>query len=816
MSAGPAAAAGGDASDARFAEVAVDAPIEPEPPRAAAAGRPAGRDTFHYAVPSHLAGAACVGRRVWVPFGRRRCEGVVVALHAASPVERTREILDVLDAGPLLGPAEIALARWVAAYYLAPLYACLRLCLPPGRPTRETTVYTRRPTPPAADDLRRLDPAALAVLAVFEGARRLTREQVRHRAARRGLSGARVTAALAVLAARGLVDAATRVVPGAARRRGAPADPLAGMDIAPTHPLPLTVDQAAAWAVVADLLARVGPRASGIAAAGLPAGAATETSAGGVSALAEHPRAAAPAIVAGDPAAGASAAVCLVHGITGSGKTEIYLQAIADVLERGRQALVLVPEIALTAQQIRRFAGRFPGRVAVWHSELTDAERRDTWLRIHGGGADVVVGSRSAVFAPLARLGLVVVDEEHAEAFKQSNSPRYHARDAAIRRAALVGGVVLLGSATPSLESYHLARRGVYVRADLPRRVVGALPQVEIVDLRAELRAGNTSIFSAALDAALARTLAAGEQAILYLNRRGSASFILCRDCGHTVSCPRCHLPLTWHAAGQALVCHHCNHRGMPPLLCPACGSARIRHFGAGAERVEAVVRERFPAARVVRWDADTTGARGAHAAILAQLADGRADVLVGTQMIAKGLDLPMVTLVGIVSADTGLGFPDFRASERTFQLLSQVAGRAGRSALGGQVILQTYRPDHPAIVAAARHDYAAFYRGEIAFRAEHRYPPFSRLVRLVHAGESGARAAEAAAQAVADLLRRRIVELGLAETDVIGPAPAFFQRERGRSRWQLVVRAPDPHALVAGVALGPGWRVDVDPVDLL
>ncbi len=788
MSAGRAAAPGDPPPPGRFAEVSVDGPREPEPPPAAA-GRPAARDTFHYAVPPHMAAAVAVGRRVWVPFGRRRCEGVVVALHATSPVERTRDILDVLDDGPLLGPAEIALARWIAGYYLAPFHACLRLWLPPGRPTRETTVYTRQRAAPSADDLRRLDAAALAVLGLFDGAPRLTREQVRHRAARHGgLSGARASAALAVLAARGLVGADTRVVPGTPRRRGAPADPVADLGVAPTDPLPLTADQAAAWAVIEGLLERAA------AGAGSPPGVAT---------------------AAPGPAAG-PAPVCLVHGVTGSGKTEVYLRAIAHVLDRGRQALVLVPEIALTAQQIRRFAGRFPGRVAVWHSELTDAERRDTWQRIHGGGADVVVGSRSAVFAPLARLGLVVVDEEHADAFKQSNSPRYHARDVATRRAALAGGVAVLGSATPSLETYHLAQRGDCALADLPRRVVGALPRVEIVDLRAELRAGNTSIFSAALDAALAATLAAGEQAILYLNRRGSASFVLCRDCGHIVGCPRCRLPLTWHAAGQALVCHHCNHRGMPPLLCPACGGVRIRHFGAGAERVEALVRERFPAARVVRWDADTTGARGAHAAILAQFADGRADVLVGTQMIAKGLDLPMVTLVGIVSADTGLGFPDFRASERTFQLLSQVAGRAGRSALGGRVILQTYRPDHPAIVAAARHDYAGFYRGEIAFRAEHRYPPFSRLVRLLHVGDHGARAAEAATGAVAEALRRRVAELGLAETDVIGPAPAFFQRERGRSRWQLVVRSPDPHALLAGVALGPGWRVDVDPVDVL
>lgn len=358
----------------------------------------------------------------------------------------------------------------------------------------------------------------------------------------------------------------------------------------------------------------------------------------------------------------------------------------------------------------------------------------------------------------------------------------------------------------------------------MPRRVVtdaagfayADLPPVDVVDMRAELRAGNTSIFSGVLHEALSETLDAGEQAILFMNRRGSATFVSCRDCGHVQACPRCEIPLTYHGRGKVLVCHHCNHREAPPMMCPDCGSSRIRYFGAGTQRIEHVIGKRFPGARVLRWDADTTGRKGSHEALLARFAGGDADVLIGTQMVAKGLDLPRVTLVGVVSADTSLNLPDVTSRERTFQLLSQVAGRAGRSALGGRVVFQTYQPDDPAVQFAAEHDYDGFYAGEIAYRAEQGYPPFRTLVRLEYLTKSGDRAAQREAERMSELLSLRIDQLGLDASDVVGAAPAFFSHVRGRARWQVIVRSDAPHELLSEVAVPPGWRVDVDPVSLL
>ncbi|MGQ9458753.1 MAG: replication restart helicase PriA [Anaerolineae bacterium] len=522
--------------------------------------------------------------------------------------------------------------------------------------------------------------------------------------------------------------------------------------------------------------------------------------------------------------------VFLLHGVTGSGKTELYLRALERTLALGRQAVVLVPEIALTPQTIRRFAMRFPGRVTTLHSGLSPGERYDQWRRVRAGQVDVVIGPRSALFAPLPRLGLIVLDEEHETSYKESRPPCYHAREAALELARLTGSVVLLGSATPSLESAHRAQEGAFRLLSLPQRIFrpaspegvgevqavpGPLPPVHIVDMREELRAGNRSIFSRRLRQALDEALSRGEQAILFLNRRGSATFVLCRDCGHVLQCPRCELPLTYHRAGEALRCHHCGFQMAPPGRCPACGSARIRYFGTGTQRVEEAVKVHWPQARVLRWDLDTARTRGAHERTLHQFATRQADVLVGTQMVAKGLDLPWVTLVGVVAADTALNLPDFRAAERTFQLLTQVAGRAGRSPRGGQVVVQTYLPEHYAIQAASRHDFAAFYREEMAFRRRMGYPPFGRLARLlfVHSRWS---VCQRETGRVAEWLEGRLAELGLPGSALLGPVPCFFVRERGRFRWHLVVRAADPVRVLEGVPLGPGWRVDVDPVDLL
>ena len=550
-------------------------------------------------------------------------------------------------------------------------------------------------------------------------------------------------------------------------------------------------------------------------------------------------------------------AAYLLFGVTGSGKTEIYLRAIEATLDRGRQAIVLVPEIALTPQTVQRFASRFPGRVAVLHSQLSLGERFDTWRRIRRGEVDIVIGPRSAVFAPLPRIGLVVVDEEHERSYKSQKRPYYHARDVALELGRQVGAVVILGSATPDVVTFSRARKGELRLLELPRRILwrvepprktpgsqrpsgssalrppeamasrrpgiltqvreglfsAGLPPVQVVDMREELKAGHRGIFSRALLKAMEESLDAGEQVILFLNRRGAATFVMCRDCGFVLKCRRCDVPLTYHAREKELVCHHCNRRYEIPSRCPACGSRRIRYFGLGTERVEREVQRIFPGVRTIRWDRDTTVGKFAHRLILEKFASRQADVLVGTQMIAKGLDLPYVTLVGVVSADTALHLPDPWAAERTFQLLAQVAGRAGRSILGGRVIIQTYTPEHYAIRMAARHDYEGFYERELNFRRAHGYPPYSRLARLLYTYSN-----EVRCQEEAEKMRQRLVAAFGSRRDVriIGPAPCFFKRLRGRYRWQIVVLAPEPSTLLRDVVLPEGWRVEVDPVTLL
>ncbi|PID87110.1 MAG: primosomal protein N' [Chloroflexi bacterium] len=539
----------------------------------------------------------------------------------------------------------------------------------------------------------------------------------------------------------------------------------------------------------------------------------------------------------------------LLHGVTGSGKTEIYMRAIDYALAQGQRAIVLVPEIALTPQTVRRFAARFPGRVAVLHSRLTEGERYDTWRRARQGLFDIVVGPRSALFTPLPHLGVIVVDEEHDASYKQTPPvppPYYHARETAVQLGQILNATVILGSATPDLVTYHKAQSGEYQLIELPKRVMGhrarvesqaerlavtsvyqrdgcdpedaltiPLPPIQVVDLRQELRAGNRSIFSRALHKAISETLARGEQAILFLNRRGTSSFVICRDCGYVARCPRCDMPLTYHRPHASLVCHHCGRREAQTSECPACGSNRIRYFGLGTEQVEAQVQQRWPQARITRWDRDTTAGRYAHEQLLASFINQEADILVGTQMIAKGLDLPLVTLVGVISADVSLSLPDYRTGERAYQVLSQVAGRAGRGLLGGRVIMQTYQPEHYAVVAAADHDYAGFYIDEIRFRTQHTLPPFRRMAKLVWVdpiNERGQREADRMAKA----LRLHARDLALAATEILGPVPPFFNRIDGRYRWQIIVRSPNPNRLLVDFPIAAKWIVDIDPVSTL
>lgn len=533
----------------------------------------------------------------------------------------------------------------------------------------------------------------------------------------------------------------------------------------------------------------------------------------------------------------------LLHGVTGSGKTEIYLRAIEAVLAQGRQAIFLVPEIALTAQTVRRVAARFRGKVAIIHHKLSDGERYDAWRRAREGLARVIVGPRSALYAPLPDCGLIVIDEEHDTSYKNFSTPTYDTRAVAEQMMIQRGGVLILGSATPDVSTFYRAQHNEIGYLHLPNRIMGHrvrieeqseregltpkyhvlaadaltidLPPVHVVDMRAELKRGNTSMFSQALQTALTRTLEQREQAILFLNRRGASTYVFCRDCGEIARCSRCDTPLTHHAYDTRLRCHHCGHEEPTPQVCAVCGSKRVRFFGAGTQQVEQAVRESFPQARVVRWDADTASNPEIHDTILMRFLNREADVMVGTQMVAKGLDLPRVTLVGVVSADTALGLPDFRAGERAFQILTQVAGRAGRGILGGQVILQTYHPDHYAIRAAAAHDYAAFYQRELTYRRELGYPPFRRLAKLLFQDKADAQARTSAEHAE-KLLRQKIGALKLTATELIGPAPCFFHRVNDQYRWQILIRSPDPLALLRHVDAATSWHVEIDPVDVL
>ncbi|EFU41691.1 primosomal protein N [Paenibacillus vortex V453] len=506
--------------------------------------------------------------------------------------------------------------------------------------------------------------------------------------------------------------------------------------------------------------------------------------------------------------------VFLLHGVTGSGKTEIYLQTIQRCLEQERQAIVLVPEISLTPQMVERFKARFGDRVAVMHSRLSDGERYDEWRKIREGRASVVVGARSAVFAPFDRLGLIIMDEEHETSYKQEETPKYHARDVAIHRASLTGAAVILGSATPSLESYHAAKSQAQDHfapqlLEMPSRALGnRLPEVQIVDMREELRDGNRSMFSRSLHAAITTRLERGEQTVLLLNRRGYSTFVMCRSCGYVAGCPECDISLTYHQKSNNLRCHYCGYAAQAPEVCPDCGSEHIRYFGTGTQRVEEELAKLFPGIRVIRMDVDTTTEKGSHEKLLKQFRDKKGDVLLGTQMVAKGLDFPDVTLVGVITADSALNLPDFRAAEKTFQLLTQVAGRAGRHQLPGEVVIQSYTPEHYSIIHASSHDYLSFVKDELKHRKALHYPPYCRLILVTLSHEQLpllVRMAENFAAAIKSESDRRgwfgsLDRFDASALDILGPVASPIPRLKNRYRFQCMIK----------------WRGTMDAVSLV
>ena len=531
----------------------------------------------------------------------------------------------------------------------------------------------------------------------------------------------------------------------------------------------------------------------------------------------------------------------LLHGVTGSGKTEVYMQAMTEVLGNGKSVIALVPEISLTPQAASRFVGRFGERVALLHSRLSDGERYDQWHRIRNGDADIVIGPRSAVFAPVKELGMLIIDEEHSDSYKSDIVPRYHARDVAQKRGELANCPVILGSATPSLESFHRAKNGRYRLLSLPDRVLNRkMPDVHIADMRTELKKGNRTIFSDVLRNSIEERLERQEQIILFLNRRGHSTYVFCRTCGYVERCENCSISLTFHFETKRLVCHHCGNKRPTHPSCPQCGSPAIRYFGLGTEAVEQEVRKAFPEARVKRFDADSTTRKNAHQQILETFEQQQIDILIGTQMVSKGLDFPNVTLVGVIAADTSLNLPDFRASEQTFSLLTQVAGRSGRAELEGKVIIQTYMPEHYCISAAQKHDYLGFYAQEVEARGALQYPPFSHVGTLLLRGKDE-KQIEEAAHAVEAQLQTWLTDqastaqadetegdVGRSEVEILGPAPAPLSKIEGKFRWHFLLRSNSVESIsqllkhltdeppVAIKSNAIEFVIDIDPTSIL
>jgi primosomal protein N' (replication factor Y) len=801
-------------------------------------------------VPGPLADVAA-GEAVLVPFGKggRQAIGVVLGPGSLPPGAEARPIAArVRSDGPLLPPLSLALAGSVADRYLAPLATVIRAMLPPGMLERLELVAEVT----SAGEVRlgavepRLAAVDIALLDELAGRAR----PVRDLAAPEGRAG--LLRRLRALADEGLVEI-TWTLLGAAigpryERRAwltgegrVAAGLLASGARPPGRPLgprqrdalaELAADEAAADdaldGVLAALVAeRHGSSAiAGLVRRGLVRTEVRERPRRPLAARPVGPRGARPdgaeltpaqasaLALVHDAVAGGDPTPLLLDGVTGGGKTAIYVEAMAASLAAGRPCLLLVPEIALATPITDRLRTELPVRIAVVHSGLGEGERSDEWRRIRAGDVDVVVGTRTAVLAPLADVGLVVIDEEHDPAYKSDRTPRFQARDVAVDLARLAGAAVVLGSATPAVETMGHARAGRYRRAALPVRASGAEPVVEAVDMRAELAAGNRSVLSGALAGAIEELdTGAGDRAILVLNRRGTASVVVCRDCGTVQACPDCERPLVYHQAGTTLRCHHCGRAWPIATRCPACSSPRIRYLGGGTERVEREVRERFPWLRVGRLDRDVVERKGGAEHVLDAFAGGELDVLVGTSLVTKGLDVAEVTLVGVVSADIALNLPDERASERTYQLLAQAVGRAGRGDRPGHAYIQTYRPDHRAIRAVVERDAAAFYGEELALRERFGSPPFGRLVKLT-VGLADRAAAEKEAHAMAERLRARAAERAL-RVQVIGPAPAYIARRADRWRFNVVLRGADPVALLDPVPGSP-WSLDVDPESLL
>jgi len=728
--------------------------------------------TFHYLVPDSLADRVLPGKRVFVPFGSRKLTAYVLGFAETGAVEKLKGIIEVLDDDPLWTDGELEFFRWVSSYYLHPLGEVLKTALPAG-----INLQTRKSGDAAA-------------AGKISGGRSVLRE-------------AFFRPGDAAEPARSPGTKAAAILDFIRREKEVPS---------------------------ADLRSRFGacaPQLNRLAELGLVRKELREKyrdpfreetfDRDSARTLNHHQQSALDSLV--NAMQGGEFSPFLLNGVTGSGKTEVYLQAIDQALAQGTNALVLVPEISLTPQLVRRFRARFGGGIAILHSGLSDGERYDEWRRIRRGLVRIVIGARSAIFAPLERIGIIVVDEEHEASFKQSDGLRYNARDLALVRGQMERATVVLGSATPLITSLYAVEQGRLGLLSLPERVAGVpMPTVALVPMQ-----GLKSSISPLLHQALRETVEAGEQAIVFLNRRGFATFLVCGECGAPLTCPNCSVTLTFHRQRGQSICHYCDYAVPAPGTCPACGCPELKELGAGTERVEHDLAELLPGARILRMDSDTTSGKGSHARLLSRMADKTADILIGTQMITKGHDFPGVTLVGVINGEASLNMPDFRSAERTFQVLSQVFGRAGRGTSPGKVLLQALNPDHYAIRCAIAHDSAGFYRQEIEFRREAGYPPFSFLASINFSG-TAEQAVEQRGDATARLLNGIRSEQGL-RVELLGPAPAPLYRLRGRFRRQILLKSPTRNDLRRLVSAWLSRRepsrivreiIDIDPLDMM
>jgi primosomal protein N' (replication factor Y) len=783
-----------------------------------------------------------------VPLGRSLTTGYIVALHDTLPADTdlsaasVKNLHELLDADPLVTPEVLQITQWVSEYYAAPWGEVIKAALPPGisasieqflkiTPEGRTHLAALAPKQSSGNLARALQligeieeiklpdlAAELGKTQASKAVRELQRDGLIEIDQRAGSLFTKPKQQRIVQLLRPYEEVADRRKPTIAQRRIietlSPGDPMPLPDLLTAANVgSSTVNTLQKSGVVAVSLETI--RRDPLARAVLPQVKELELTDAQASVLGEIEQ----------PLRRGDYAAFLLHGVTGSGKTEVYMRAMRICLQQGRAAMMLVPEIVLTPVFSRRLRAYFGDQVAIFHSSLSKGERFDEWTRVRNGEAQIVIGTRSAVFAPIAKLGLVIVDEEHESTYRQSESPHYHGRDTAIVRAQKESAVVILGSATPSLESFHNAHTGKYRCLRLPTRIANRpMAKARMIDMREVFdRHQKPGVFSDDLLEAIEDTHRRGEQAIILLNRRGYSSFVLCRSCGETIHCPNCDVTLTYHRRERVILCHYCNHRELAPNRCPSCKGNYIYYIGEGTEQIEAILTRLFPALRIGRIDRDTASRRGHFEKVLLEFSDGNIDLLVGTQMLAKGHDFPNVTLVGVVSVDAGLALPDFRAAERTFQLITQVAGRAGRGDRAGQVLVQTYHPGHYALRHACAQDYDGFYQEEIRHRQNHGYPPFVALASLlVHGADQGRVRSEALG------LRK---EMDLANKDrtcrILGPAPAPLARLKGEHRMQLLVKSRSRRQLrqVVDVALSSAANcglnlrsvnLEIDPVSLM